>query len=452
MRNGFLGSIAVLLAGAGLTLAEPLPPTQPDPTPALKPAAAPEPLPKTPPDPGPAASPKAPVPAAPPPGVEEAVPEETPAACPAEEEEPPGKCLFWVSGEYLLWKLKNAPLPVPIVTTGPPGTLGALTDAGVSVLSGGTDINLGGFSGTRWTAGFTGPGGLLSLEAGGFVLERHSKDFAASSDANGFPVLGRPVINAQTGTETSFVVAAPGAFSGAVATSATSRLWSPEVNFSGCMFRSCCFNADMLLGARYVNLEESFDVSQTSTLLAGGIAAFDGVPLSAGQTLTINDHFGTQNQFYGGQIGAQAELRYQRFFVYALGKVALGANHETVSVAGGTALNGVGQPIAVAPGGLLAVSSNSGLVSRDEFAVVPEVGVNVGYRVTKSLIASVGFTFLYWSDVVRPGDQINRVVSPALVPASQSFGSGVGPAQPVLPFHHSDFWAYGLTAGLAFRY
>src|SRR5262249_15174735 len=82
----------------------------------------------------------------------------------------------------------------------------------------------------------------------------------------------------------------------------------------------------------------------------------------------------------------------------------LGSTAEVVDVAGSTVIAPPGQVPTVGNGGLLAQPTNSGHFSRDQFAVVPEVGINVGYQVTEHLRAFVGYSFLYWSNVARPGD------------------------------------------------
>src|SRR5262249_9920621 len=74
-------------------------------------------------------------------------------------------CRGWVRPEYLLWWMKNAPLPVPIVTTGDPrvgfdpnavntvNTAGALGQPGTKVLLGGKNINSEPYSGMRLSVG-----------------------------------------------------------------------------------------------------------------------------------------------------------------------------------------------------------------------------------------------------------------------------------------------------------
>jgi hypothetical protein len=46
---------------------------------------------------------------------------------------------------------------------------------------------------------------------------------------------------------------------------------------------------------------------------------------------------------------------------------------------------------------------------------VPEAGIDVGYQLTRHLRAKAGYTFIYWTDVVRPGDQIDPTTNNSLV-------------------------------------
>ena len=111
-------------------------------------------------------------------------------------------------------------------------------------------------------------------------------------------------------------------------------------------------------------------------------------------------------------------------------------------------------PTETFPGGYFALPTNIGHHTRTVFAVVPEVGLNVGYRITPWASVFVGYTFLYANDVVRPGNQINRNINPT---QSVSWGGGKflnpqGPAEPSFKFNSSDFWAQGINVGLDFRF
>ena len=65
---------------------------------------------------------------------------------------------------------------------------------------------------------------------------------------------------------------------------------------------------------------------------------------------------------------------------------------------------------------MLALRTNSGRHDRNVFCVVPELGATVGYQVTRRLKATVGYTFIYWSRVARPGDHIDLDITPDLLP------------------------------------
>ena len=86
------------------------------------------------------------------------------------------------------------------------------------------------------------------------------------------------------------------------------------------------------------------------------------------------------------------------------------------------------------------------------FAVVPELGINVGYQINPLWRVFVGYNFLYLSDVVRPGNQIDRVVNTTQLPSVLGPGMLVGPARPTFVMKGTDFWAQGLSVGLEFRY
>ena len=87
---------------------------------------------------------------------------------------------------------------------------------------------------------------------------------------------------------------------------------------------------------------------------------------------------------------------------------------------------------------------------REEFSVLPEGRINVSYQVTSYLEANVGYSILYWNNVVRPGNQIDRVVDQGQVPTDQSFGTAG--TRPAFVFHNTDYWAQGINFGLTFRY
>jgi hypothetical protein len=90
--------------------------------------------------------------------------------------------------------------------------------------------------------------------------------------------------------------------------------------------------------------------------------------------------------------------------------------------------------------------------ANNRFAVVPQVGAQVGAQVTGNIRLFVGYDFLYVSDVTRPGLQIDPVVNPRLVPVSATFGGTSGPPAPFVTERHDTFYAHGVQFGMEVRY
>ena len=150
--------------------------------------------------------------------------------------------------------------------------------------------------------------------------------------------------------------------------------------------------------------------------------------------------------------------RYDRgsWFASSAVKFALGAMIQSVDVDGFLETNDFNDfgPPQRFPGGYFAQLTNIGSHTRSVFAVVPEVGLNIGYRITEWVSVFAGYTFLYTNSVVRPAQQIDRNINPT---QSASFGGTPptvleGPAHPSFKFNGSDFWAQGLNVGLAGRF
>jgi hypothetical protein len=362
---------------------------------------------------------------------------------------------IWARGEYLLWWTKNAPLPLPLVTTGDPNvgfpalnTAGAIGQPGTRVLLGNAGQDFGAFSGMRFTlGGWLGRDQMLGVEASGFLLENRLDHFAAASDANGNPPLYFPRFNAFTGAEGGVPIADPlRGFAGSVAVTSALQLWGAEGNGCLALWRSPGLELCLLMGFRYADLKESLNINNTTT---------DLIFLN---TTTLTDSFGTRNQFYGGQIGARLDLERGRFSLDMTGKLAMGSTHEVVNIQGAITQLGpnplVPPGFGTFPGGLFAQPSNIGRYTGNQFSVLPAVELKLAYRITERLRAFVGYDFMYLSQVVRPGNQINHSVNltqnAVLDPAG--VGALVGPAQPAPLFQRSDFWAQGVTFGLEFRY
>ncbi|MBI3821146.1 MAG: BBP7 family outer membrane beta-barrel protein [Planctomycetes bacterium] len=355
---------------------------------------------------------------------------------------------LWVRGEYMIWWIKAANF-APLVTTGDftepaPGALNSLS---TSILFGGNGMDFADRRGGRFSAGWWfDDEQSVGLEAGYFFLAGRSVHHVSISPGN--PVLANPFFNVNTGQPDSSLVSYPGIMSGQIAVDAPSFLQGAEVNLSAALWRNERVRFELLAGFRYVNLSERLTIDESSLVQLA--PQFVGLTPLDGNTITTSDRFDAQNHFYGGQLGTRVELNHKRWTLSVLAKVALGASREIVSIRGNTSIDTT--PAFNANGGLYAVSSNSGAFTRNTFAVVPEAGINLEFRLTERVRVFGGYTFLYWSNVVRPGDQIDTTVNLNFVPTSMTFGAVGGPARPAFAFRSTDFFAHGANVGLEFRY
>jgi hypothetical protein len=367
----------------------------------------------------------------------------------AEAPQPVQYPVFYLSGEYLLWWLRQDKVPVLASTSSNPFDNGELGRPTTQVLFGGGGLDGGPRSGFRMTGGWWLDETCKddAIEVSGFYLSPRRTDFNANSAE--FPVLARPFLNINQNVEFSQLTAFPGISTGNLSINDESKFFGGEINGRCNICCGCDYRLDVIGGFRYLDLEESLSITETGLFLPG-----EGPPL-AGDRFLVNDFFLTRNQFFGGQIGLMGDYDWGRFSIEGRVKLALGDTHQEILIDGSqviTAPNGTTQQF---KGGLLALPSNIGRYYRDRFGVVPELNFNVGYQLTDHIRVFVGYDGLYWNDVVRPGGQIDRRLDITQIPNFLvQGGPGViaGQTLPSAPRGGSDFWAQGATAGLEIRY
>ncbi len=367
----------------------------------------------------------------------------------------------WFSFEFLGWWQDGMQLP-PLVTTSAGAV--AQSEAGVlgapatRILAGGEAYHDDALDGVRLQFGLW----LDSCHTWGvgaeyFSLSSTSDSFSASSD--GSTVLARPFFNVNAGSEFSSLVAYSNQIMGRVDVQTDSELIGGGIMFrrlrrahEGCsnwFLCGCpehfCSRTEMLFGYRYLQLKEGVSITEDETTLSGAPAP--------GIFSVIRDSFRTSNQFNGFDIGYTTR-RTRGFWSLDTGiKLAIGITHQQVKIAGASTITdnsgGAGTPTTYT-GGLLAQSTNIGSYSQDEFAVVPELDLKIGYQMTEQLKLSLGYTAIYWSNVVRPGDQIDMNVNPDLFPPVA--GPVSLPNRPMFAFDTTDYWVQGLSFGGEYRW
>ena len=367
----------------------------------------------------------------------------------------------WASFEFLGWWQDGMHLPPLVTTSLDPGIsqsqAGVLGDPTTRILAGGDTYHDGALDGGRFRFGLW----LDSCHTWGvgaeyFNLSSSSDFFSATS--TGVPVLARPFFDVKTGVEASSLIAYPGQIEGTVTVHTDSefvgggflfrRLRRAKEGCSNWFLCGCpehfCSRTEMLFGYRYLQLNEGLIV--TEDLVTGPQAPAQGT------FSVIYDSFRTTNQFNGFDIGYTTR-RTRGFWSLDTGiRLAVGNTQQKVSIAGQSTITDTtgGPPVTTThTGGLLAQTSNIGTYTQNEFAVVPEFDLKIGYQMTEQVKLSIGYTAIYWSNVVRPGDQIDLDVHPDLMPPATGFTSGT---HPTFAFDTTDYWVQGISFGGEYRW
>lgn len=350
----------------------------------------------------------------------------------------------WISAEYLYWWIKKGNLPA-LATVGPVEGQGVLGEPGTSVILGGSSLGDNSLSGGRFQGGlWLNCDQTCGIEAGYFFLAPHTDSFTATCPSG--QVLGRPFFNVNSGLQDAELICLPGISDGSFRASLETSFQGGELNFATRLLRDCCLQVDFLGGFRVLSLEDNLSINES-------VRVAPGVPGFGGQTFHISDEFDAHTRFYGGQIGARGEFRSNRMWVNLMVKLGLGVSAEEMNIHGSTLTTAANGTRTANAGGLLALATNSGRFERQTFAVVPELGINFGYQVTEHLSAFAGYNVLFWSKVIRPGDQIDLALRETNIPTSVNFTPGLpGTPPPAFSFHESSFWAQGITFGLNYRF
>ncbi len=379
---------------------------------------------------------------------------------------PPGE--FWFRGDYLLMWTRGSDLP-PLITSGPMPS---------DVLFGGRRINRSGRSSFRATIGWW-IDSCHDMAIEGDYLDAGRKTTSYKALATGDPVLTRPFYDTYNNIQVAQDLAvgcidirASDFYESAGARMRYNLAWieaccepacgEPGCGETGCGETGCgepgcggtvrgfggfdkrTFRIDFIAGYRYHRLNGNVSIREDI------VAPVDSGGVVAGTMFNVRDTFRSGNEFNGGEIGLVTEYTRGRWSVELLAKMALGVNHQYVRVHGSTVVTIPSNPIVTNTyqGGLYALQTNMGWYSQNDFTVIPQFGVELGYQLTHGLRLYAGYHFLYWANVLRAGDQINQSIDPRNIPPVLG---GAGP-DPSFAFNSSNFWAQGMTAGFEVRY
>ncbi len=350
---------------------------------------------------------------------------------------------IWGSVEYLMWWENGRQMPA-LVTTSDAGTVrddaGVLGLSSTSVLFGGsreveTDIRSGG----RLTFGrWIDPGDETAIGGRLFGIGQKSATFATDSDRT--PILARPFFNAFTNTEDALLLGFPNEIRGDVRVELETEAQGAQA-FVRQLFRADCnYRVDLIYGYRFLNVKEALRIDNSLEFI-------DSNDPLVGTVIDQSDVFDFDNEFHGGELGLMGHSVDGRWTLDFMATVALGQVNQMANIRGLTTTTPGGGTAATANGGLLTQDSNIGRFRKNDFAVVPEVTVAVGYVLSPRLDVSVGYSFLYIDQLARVHRSMDRSVN-----LTQQTGALDGPERPVFAFKDADYWLQGLNFGLNWRF
>ncbi len=356
---------------------------------------------------------------------------------------------MFIRGEYLAWWINGDEVGSLITTSPNTPVLTPIAQAGVLGQPGTRSI-YGGDHSDEMFQGFRIYGGVLLnecrklwLDAGMFYFSPNGRGTIQPTDPT--EIVSRPFFNTATGLEDAQLVNYPDVVNGTVSVdNGVDRFFGAEVNLRQNLSCNCpcpdkCTSTDWLVGYRHVNFGEHLNIVEDLTVVDPN----GNIPV--GTNIIVEDRYRTRNSWNGGQVGLVSTWWKNNWFAEVSGKFGLGANTKQVDVLGRTTTTIPGAAPAVNDGGLYVLPGQSGRHEETDISFLFDTGVNVGRRITRNVKVSVGYNLFVMTNVVRPGDVLNRSLDPAFLPPTTL-------TPPALTIGDSSLFAHGLSGRVQLQY
>jgi len=210
-----------------------------------------------------------------------------------------------------------------------------------------------------------------------------------------------------------------------------------ELNVRGRDFLIGDMNFSGLLGFRYFQFKEAFDVnSQYHIFRPNGINDIQNfnvngisfnAPIAINYPIPVdiksvsNDQIKVYNHFIGPQIGINADYHYNRWSVMTGFNLGIGVMHQVVKISSNTTQtvqtqtftgqipNTIATSQTSSAGGLLFSPTDVGQYSRNQFGLLPEINAKLGFKATERIKLTVGYDFLLLANVLRAPNQTQLI-------------------------------------------
>jgi hypothetical protein len=347
----------------------------------------------------------------------------------------------WGSAEYLNWWVQDSPISAPLITqNNNPSAFGFINEPGTTIIFGAdsnrNSFNFGSISGVSVTiGGWLDDACRYGIEASGFGFPEEKQSFNASSVNGKIPIVNIPFFSTQMSSDVGLLNGLPKTAS--VTVSDTFQPTSIELNGLVNVENQSQFPLVLLAGFHYMNINEKLSMND----------AVYNATLIPNSVLNINDVFATTNNFYGFQVGARTGFDRNKLNFSVATAIALGVDYQKLGISGQSNLNNtqILQPI-----GLFAEPSNIGTFKNNQFAVLPQLEAKISYHLNRNISPFITYTFIYLSNTIRPGNQIDPNINNSQNKLIGGTGVLTGPASPAVKFNNSGMWMQGVSVGVEF--
>jgi hypothetical protein len=342
----------------------------------------------------------------------------------------------WAGLEYLLWYREGRFFP-PLVTTTP--NAGVLPQA--TVLFGGDDLQEPARPGGRLDVGHWFDDGHC-LGIGGALVVLGESTVGMSLNSSDLRFFARPFFDASN-NDTSTAQAISSNLSnpttlGTLNLQTGSEFLATDVYVRWLLLRTCGVRLDLLGGYQFARIAEDLVINTFTQTQPGGLPS-----------LAVQDSFSTRNEYNAGHFGLLGDYRRGPWGLELLARFGFGTMRQTVSINGSSTAVDANGGTSTRASGLLAQLTNSGVHTQDTFSFMNDAGVKLAYYPTERLKLSLGYSLMYWSSVVRPGQEIDLSVDSRLFTGNVA---GTTPTHPAFAFDPTHFVVHGLNAGLELRF
>lgn len=341
---------------------------------------------------------------------------------------------FWPDGQNL---------PQLVTTRRPandPATDGLIGRTDTVNLFGGSEV-LG-----ETTQGIRGELGSYFDDCGshGFLLrffDVGSNALTFTSTPTSEPVVTRPFFSTANNAQSTIAINYPNSTSGSLNANISSDVYGGDILFRKRLVKDCAGQIEFLAGYQTARLADSLFIDSTTTALTN-------TPAPAGTISQLRDQFMTTNRFNGMALGLNGILKERCWTLSGMVKLGLGNMERSVSINGTSTITVPGNPgsTSTSANGLLARNTNEGNYVSSTFIVTPETNLTLGYRLTRQLEATLGYSYLGLPKVARVADQLD----PQLAANLNNPPSGA--STPSFSLRESNFSLHSLDYGLQWRY